>query len=85
MAADAFILFDRNDTAFPWGSPVIGMKGTIPYGLNQFQAWPPDTATTYIQSFTGPGVDPTTYMRTALTGYVFDVYDDIPYVGESPP
>jgi hypothetical protein len=82
---EPFTLFDRNDTTFPWIAPVIGMLGTIPYGLNQFQSWPPDTTTTYIESFTGPGVDTTTYMRTALKGFAFGVYDDGYYGGMSPP
>gem|GEM_PF-1205243 len=75
----AFPLFDRNDTAFPWIAPVIGMKGTIPYGLSKFSG-------NYYESFSnsgkGTGTDTTTYKRTALNGFAFGSYDGDYY---SPP
>lgn len=68
-----FTLFDRNDTMFPWIAPVVGMKGTIPYGLSDFGG-------NYYEQFSntgkGTGTDTTTYSRTALKGFVFGVYDD---------
>ena len=71
--ATAFTLFDRNDTMFPWVAPVVGMKGTIPYGLIEFGG-------NYYESFSnsgkGTGTDTTLYKRTALKDFVFDVYDD---------
>jgi hypothetical protein len=55
------------------------MKGTIPYGLTEFGG-------NYYESFSnsgkGTGTDTTTYKRTALKGFAFDVYDD---VVKSPP
>ena len=78
-AQQPFILFDRNDTMFPWIAPVLGMKGTIPYGLSEFGG-------NYYESFSnwdkGTGKDNTIYKRTALKKFAFDVYDD---VIESPP
>jgi len=77
--ANAFTLFDRNDTMFPYIAPVVGMKGTIPYGLSDFGG-------NYYQQFsnsgTGNGADTTTFKRTALKGFAFGVYDD---VTSSPP
>lgn len=71
---EPFMLFDRNDTMFPWIAPVIGMKGTIPYGLSEF-----DTA--YYEAFSNSGkatgTDTTIYKRTALKGFAFGVYDDV--------
>jgi hypothetical protein len=69
-------MFDRNDTAFPWTVPVINMKGTIPYALDNEGNF---GATTYLESFSntgkGTGNDATTYVRTGLDGFVFDFYD----------
>jgi hypothetical protein len=77
-------MFDRNDTAFPWTVPVIGMKGTIPYALDNEGNF---GATTYLESFSntgkGTGNDATTYVRTGLDGFVFDFYDGMS--GRSPP
>ena len=76
---EPFMLFDRNDTMFPWIAPVVGMKGTIPYGLSEFGG-------NYYEQFSnsgeGTGTDTTLYKRTALKGFAFGVYDD---VIESPP
>jgi hypothetical protein len=72
--ATSFTLFDRNDTMFPYIAPVVGMKGTIPYGLNSYGG-------NYYQSFsnsgTGAGTDTTTFKRTGLNGFVFGTYDDV--------
>jgi len=77
--ANAFTLFDRNDTMFPYIAPVVGMKGSIPYGLYDFGG-------NYFEQFSnsgkGTGNDATTYKRTALKGFAFGVYDD---VTSSPP
>jgi len=74
-----FMLFDRNDSMFPWIAPVIGMKGTIPYGLSEYGG-------NYYEQFSnsgkGTGTDTTTYKRTGLKGFAFGVYDD---VVKSPP
>jgi len=71
--AGGFPLFDRNDTAFPWLNPVVGMKGTIPYGLVEFGG-------NYYEQFSnsgkGTGTDNTVYKRTALKGFAFGLYDD---------
>ena len=76
---EPFMLFDRNDSMFPWTSPVVTMKGTIPYGLSEFGG-------NYYEAFSnsgkGTGTDTTTYKRTALKGFAFGVYDD---VTKSPP
>jgi len=76
---EPFMLFDRNDSMFPWIAPVIGMKGTIPYGLTEFGG-------NYYEEFSnsgkGTGTDPTLYKRTTLKNFAFGVYDD---VTESPP
>jgi hypothetical protein len=77
--ATAFPLFDRNDTAFPWLSPVITMKGTIPYGLTE---WGGNYYESFSNSGKGTGTDTTLYKRTTLKGFAFDVYDD---VVKSPP
>jgi len=75
------VLFDRNDTLFPWEAPIAGMQGSIPYGLNEFNG-------SYIQAENnaqgigevnvtgGVGRDATTYYFTALKGYAFGIYDD---------
>lgn len=76
---EPFMLFDRNDTAFPWTSPVIGMKGTIPYGLTE---WGGNYYEQFSNSGKGTGTDTTVYKRTTLKGFAFGVYDD---VVESPP
>jgi len=79
LHVEPFVMFDRNDTLFPWTAPVIGMKGTIPYGLEDFGG-------NYIESFSnsakGTGTDTSTYKRTMLKGFVFGVYDG---VEECPP
>jgi hypothetical protein len=77
--ATAFTLFDRNDTMFPWIAPVVGMKGTIPYGLMEFGG---NYAEQFSNSGMAVGTDTTLFKRTALKGFVFGVYDD---VVESPP
>jgi hypothetical protein len=75
------VLFDRNDTLFPWEAPIAGMQGSIPYGLNEFNG-------SYINAVnnfnSGTGRDNTTYYATALKGYAFDVYD-ADYPGYLPP
>lgn len=76
---EPFMLFDRNDTAFPWIAPVIGMKGTIPYGLTE---WGGNYYEEFSNSGKGTGTDTTLYKRTTLKGFAFNVYDD---VVESPP
>jgi len=72
-------LFDRNDTAFPWTAPVIGMKGTIPFGLD----WTGNFAGDYMETFNnvakGTGSDDTSYIRTGLNGFAFKVYDGEEY------
>ncbi|MEM2110549.1 MAG: hypothetical protein QXX08_01575 [Candidatus Bathyarchaeia archaeon] len=77
--ATSMVMFDRNDTVFPWLAPVITMKGSIPYGLVEFGG-------NYIESFTnvakGTGSDSTKFWRTALKDFAFHIYDD-DY--ESPP
>jgi hypothetical protein len=75
----SMILFDRNDTMFPWTDPVVGMKGSIPYGLVEFDG---DYLETFSNAAMDTGADPTDYVRTALKGFAFDVYDD---AIESPP
>lgn len=75
----SFMLFDRNDTMFPWIAPVVGMKGTIPYGLSEFGG---DYYEEFSNSGEGTGTDTTLYKRTVLKKFAFDVYDD---VLESPP
>ena len=69
---EPFMLFDRNDSMFPWTAPVIAMKGTIPYGLSEFGG-------NYYEEFSnsayGTGTDTTTYKRIALKGFAFGVYD----------
>lgn len=71
-----FMLFDRNDTAFPWTAPVITMKGSIPYGLNEYGG-------NYYEQFSNSGkatgTDTTLYKRTTLKGFAFGLYDDDPY------
>jgi hypothetical protein len=68
-----FALFDRNDTMFPWTAPVVGMSGSIPYGLSSFSG-------KYYQTFSnlkdGTGQDCTTYLRTTLNGFAWGVYDN---------
>ncbi|MGB9774799.1 MAG: hypothetical protein ACPL4I_12440, partial [Bacteroidota bacterium] len=71
---EPFMLFDRNDTAFPWLAPVIGMKGTIPYGLNE---WGGNYYEQFSNSGKGTGTDTTLYKRTTLKGFAFGVYDDV--------
>ncbi|MEM2130858.1 MAG: hypothetical protein QXZ70_09700, partial [Candidatus Bathyarchaeia archaeon] len=75
----SFMLFDRNDTAFPWTSPVISMKGTIPYGLSE---WGGLYYEQFSNSGKGTGTDATLYKRTTLKKFAFDVYDG---VGGYPP
>ncbi len=69
-------LFDRNDTAFPWTAPVLGMKGSIPYGLDNEGNF---DKTTYLETFSNTGKstgnDGTNYVRTGLDGFVLDYYD----------
>ena len=75
-----FMLFDRNDTLFPWTwSGGYAGKGTIPYGLDDFGG---NYYATFSNSGAGTGTDPTVYKRTGLKGFAFNVYDD---VTESPP
>lgn len=68
-------LFDRNDTAFPWTAPVVGMKGSIPFALDNDG----DFAPNYLESFSnlgkGKGNDGTIYTRTGLNGFVYNYYD----------
>jgi hypothetical protein len=74
------VLFDRNDTAFPWTAPTIGNKGSIPYGLanggnfNYLSGNPG-----YLEQFSNvgktTGTDPTMYYRTGLVGFAFGTYD----------
>jgi hypothetical protein len=68
-------LFDRNDTAFPWTAPTIGMKGTIPYALSNTGNFAPNYLETFSNTGEGTGNDPTTYVRTALNGFAFNYYD----------
>lgn len=77
--ATAFPLFDRADEQFPWIAPVIGMRGTIPYGLDPYSG---DYYETFSNVGEGTGVDATDYVRTGLKGFAFSVYDD---EIESPP
>jgi len=67
-------LFDRNDTAFPWTAPVITMKGTIPFALNNGGSF-----ANYLETFNntgkGTGNDATVYVRTGLNGFAFNWYD----------
>jgi len=79
--AQSFMLFDRNDTMFPWIAPVIGMKGTIPYGLNEFGG---DYYEEFSNSGKGTGTDTTLYKRTVLKKFAFDVYDDVTEEGPEP-
>jgi hypothetical protein len=79
--AQSFMLFDRNDTMFPWIAPVIGMKGTIPYGLNEFGG---DYYEAFSNSGKGTGTDTTLYKRTVLKKFAFDVYDDVIEEGPEP-
>jgi hypothetical protein len=75
-----FVLFDRNDTLFPWTwSGGYPGKGTIPYGLNE---WGGNYYEQFSNSGKGTGTDTTLYKRTSLKGFAFGVYDD---VIESPP
>jgi len=71
----ALALFDRNDTMFPYTAPVVGMKGTIPYGLSYFGG-------NYYEQFNNTGKltgsDSTTYKRTALNGFAFGPYEEVP-------
>lgn len=69
-----FMLFDRNDTAFPWLAPVIGMKGTIPYGLSE---WGGNYYEQFSNAGKGTGTDTTLYKRTTLKGFAFGVYDNV--------
>ena len=71
---EPFMLFDRNDTAFPWIAPVIGMKGTIPYGLNE---WGGNYYEQFSNSGKGTGTDTMIYKRTTLKGFAFGVYDGV--------
>ncbi len=72
--AAPFTLFDRNDTMFPWTAPVVGMQGSIPYGLDSFGG-------NYYESFNnlakGTGADATSFKRTGLIGFAFGIYDDV--------
>ena len=77
--ATAFPLFDRADDDFPWIAPVVGMRGTIPYGLDPHGG---DYYETINNVDDGIGVDGTDYARTGLKGFAFSVYDD---EYESPP
>ena len=75
-----FMLFDRNDTLFPWTwSGGYAGKGTIPYGLDDYGG---NYYETFSNSGAGTGTDPTVYKRNGLKGFAFNVYDD---VAESPP
>jgi hypothetical protein len=58
-------LFDKNDTS---------MKGTIPYGLSPFTG---TYSETFSNSGKGTGTDTTSYVRTGLKGFAFDVYDNV--------
>lgn len=64
--ATSLALFDRNDTAFPYLSPVVTMQGSIPYGLYSFNG-------TYSETFNnnaeGTGADTTNYVRTGLNDF----------------
>jgi hypothetical protein len=64
---------------FPWTAPVVGMKGTIPYGLTEFGG---NYSEQFSLSGLGVGTDTTLFKRTALKGFVFGVYDN---VTKSPP
>ena len=73
LYAQPFMLFDRNDTLFPWTwTGGVTMQGTIPYGLEAFTG-------NYYEQFSntgkGTGNDPTVYTRTALKGFAFGTYD----------
>jgi len=73
--AQPFMLFDRNDTLFPWTwSGGLTMEGTIPYGLDQFTGNYYQTFSNYLA---GTGADSTTYTRTGLMGFAFGTYDDV--------
>jgi hypothetical protein len=65
--ATSLTLFDTNDTAFPYISPVVTEQGSIPYGLYSYNG------TTYYQTFNnnadGTGTDTTNYVRTGLTDF----------------
>lgn len=74
-----FMLFDRNDTMFPWIAPVVGMKGTIPYGVDDFGG---NYYETFSNSGMGTGTDTTVYKRNGLKTFVFNDYDGIT---KSPP
>jgi hypothetical protein len=78
---EALGLFDRNDTAFPWTSPVITMAGTIPYALSNSGNF-----ANYIETFNnlakGSGTDTTSYVRTGLNNFAFNIYDGM--LGLSP-
>jgi len=50
-------LFDRNDTAFPWTSSVIGMKGTIPFALDNDGNFAPNYLETFNNTGKGTGTD----------------------------
>ena len=71
--ATAFPLFDRADEMFPWTAPVVGMKGTIPFGLDPYSG---DYYETFNNVDLGDGIDGTDYVRTGLKGFAFTVYDD---------
>jgi len=77
----SFMLFDRNDTLFPWIAPVIGMRGTIPYGISEFGG---DYYEQFSNSGKGTGTDTTLYKRTALKNFAFGVYDDVIEEGPEP-
>jgi hypothetical protein len=68
-------LFDRNDTAFPWTAPVIGMKGTIPFALSNIGNFAPNYLETFSNTGKVTGNDATSYVRTGLNGFVFNYYD----------
>jgi hypothetical protein len=68
----AFPLFDRNDTMFPWTAPVVGMSGSIPYGVSSFGG---NYYETFNNAAKGAGTDTTPYKRTGLNGFAFGIYD----------
>ena len=76
-------LFDRNDTAFPWTAPVVGMKGTIPFGLSNIGNFTPNYLETFSNLGYARGNDATSYGRTGLNGFAFNFYDGT--TGRTPP
>ena len=70
-------LFDKNDTAFPAMAPVITMKGTIPFGLDNDGNFAPNYLETFSNAGKGTGSNSTLFGRTALNGFVFNYYDGV--------